>query len=126
MAELPGLARLGEDLSGRRDLRDSRIFSIDPPNVRDLDDALSIEALPDGTFSVGVHIADVSQFVRSAGPHMTPAIASVPVAVSPVKPLRPTLRQLDGYRHSRARSRAPLGPHQLLMRWSLHLSGSPL
>ena len=40
-----------------------RIFSIDPPTARDLDDALSIEALPGGTFRVGVHIADVAHFV---------------------------------------------------------------
>ena len=40
-----------------------RIFSIDPPTARDLDDALSIEALPAGTFRVGVHIADVAFFV---------------------------------------------------------------
>ena len=39
-----------------------RIFSIDPPTARDLDDALSIEALPGGTFCVGVHIADVAFF----------------------------------------------------------------
>lgn len=40
-----------------------RIFSIDPPTARDLDDALSIEALPGGIFRVGVHIADVAYFV---------------------------------------------------------------
>eukprot|EP01104_Vermistella_antarctica_P019343 TRINITY_DN7540_c0_g1_i1.p1 TRINITY_DN7540_c0_g1~~TRINITY_DN7540_c0_g1_i1.p1 ORF type:complete len:854 (-),score=224.99 TRINITY_DN7540_c0_g1_i1:182-2743(-) len=48
----------------RRDLRRSRIFSIDPPTARDLDDALSIRKLPDGNFEVGVHIADVTFFVR--------------------------------------------------------------
>ena len=40
-----------------------RIFSIDPPTARDLDDALSIKALPGGSFQVGVHIADVAYFV---------------------------------------------------------------
>ena len=40
-----------------------RIFSIDPPTARDLDDALSIEPLAGGTFRVGVHIADVTYFV---------------------------------------------------------------
>ena len=64
MAELPGLRERCDDLSGRRDLRSKRVFSIDPPTARDLDDALSIDALPDGTFEVGVHIADVSHFVR--------------------------------------------------------------
>lgn len=65
MAELPGLRALSGDLRRRRDLRARRIFSIDPPTARDLDDALSVEALPDGSFEVGVHIADVSHFVRS-------------------------------------------------------------
>jgi DIS3-like exonuclease 2 len=48
----------------RRDLRDSRIFSIDPETAKDLDDALSIEALENGMYQVGVHIADVSYFVK--------------------------------------------------------------
>ena len=41
-----------------------RLFSIDPPTARDLDDALSVESLPEGNFRVGVHIADVAHFVR--------------------------------------------------------------
>lgn len=40
-----------------------RILTVDPPTARDLDDALSICQLPDGSFRVGVHIADVSHFV---------------------------------------------------------------
>ena len=51
------------DLAGRRDLRPWRIFSIDPPTARDLDDALSVERLAPGRLRVGVHIADVSHFV---------------------------------------------------------------
>ena len=54
------------EIDKRRDLRGCRIFSIDPPSARDLDDALSIEHLSDGLFRVGVHIADVSYFVRCA------------------------------------------------------------
>lgn len=46
----------------RRDLRDERIFTIDPPTARDLDDALSVKQNDDGTYQVGVHIADVSYF----------------------------------------------------------------
>jgi hypothetical protein len=40
------------------------VFTIDPPNCRDLDDALSIEKTPDGNFRVGVHIADVTSFIK--------------------------------------------------------------
>ncbi len=46
------------------DGRDACVFSIDPPTARDLDDALSIEKLGDDRFKVGVHIADVSHFVK--------------------------------------------------------------
>lgn len=41
-----------------------RIFSIDPPTARDLDDALSIEPAPGGGWRVGVHIADVAYFIK--------------------------------------------------------------
>lgn len=55
-----------EELHKRRDFRDFQIFSIDPYNARDLDDALHIRALDDDrtTFEVGVHIADVTHFVE--------------------------------------------------------------
>jgi exoribonuclease R len=49
---------------GRRDYRQQRIFTIDPTTAKDLDDALHITALPDGRVEIGVHIADVSYFVR--------------------------------------------------------------
>ena len=52
------------EMKRRTDLRHLRIFSIDSPTARDLDDALSIEALPGGAVRIGVHIADVSYFVR--------------------------------------------------------------
>lgn len=47
-----------------------RVFSIDPPTARDLDDALSVERLPgataaSATWRVGVHIADVAHFVAA-------------------------------------------------------------
>ncbi|KAJ9110263.1 hypothetical protein QFC19_001666 [Naganishia cerealis] len=48
----------------RRDMREERVFSIDPETAKDLDDALSIKTLDDGTYEVGVHIADVSYFGR--------------------------------------------------------------
>ncbi|ORX38254.1 hypothetical protein BD324DRAFT_649631 [Kockovaella imperatae] len=49
----------------RKDLREERIFTIDPPTARDLDDALSVKRNDDGTYEVGVHIADVSYFVKA-------------------------------------------------------------
>ena len=53
-----------DEIAKRRDLRKSRIFTIDPTGARDLDDALSVTPLADGTFEIGVHIADVTYFVR--------------------------------------------------------------
>jgi exosome complex exonuclease DIS3/RRP44 len=49
---------------GRRDLRDLLICSIDPVGCQDIDDALHARPLPNGNIEVGVHIADVSHFVR--------------------------------------------------------------
>jgi exosome complex exonuclease DIS3/RRP44 len=49
---------------GRRDLRDLIVCSIDPPGCVDIDDALHARMLPNGNFEVGVHIADVSHFVK--------------------------------------------------------------
>ncbi|KAJ3031811.1 UNVERIFIED_CONTAM: hypothetical protein HDU68_012317 [Siphonaria sp. JEL0065] len=54
----------GSEYKSRKDFRSTRIFSVDPLTARDLDDALSIVQLDDGTFEVGVHIADVSHFVH--------------------------------------------------------------
>ncbi|KAK9449115.1 uncharacterized protein V1518DRAFT_394053 [Limtongia smithiae] len=48
----------------REDLRDLLICSIDPPGCQDIDDALHARVLPNGNYSVGVHIADVSNFVK--------------------------------------------------------------
>lgn len=54
-----------EEYSKRRDLRFShRACSIDPPGSKDVDDVLSICELPDNVLEVGVHIADVSYFVK--------------------------------------------------------------
>lgn len=48
----------------RRDLRQHRVFTIDPETAKDLDDALHVIKNEDGTYEVGVHIADVSHFVK--------------------------------------------------------------
>jgi exosome complex exonuclease DIS3/RRP44 len=53
----------------RVDLRDTCIFSIDPPGCTDIDDALHVKKLPNGNYEVGVHIADVSHYVKE-GTHM--------------------------------------------------------
>ncbi|TDH71365.1 hypothetical protein CCR75_006597 [Bremia lactucae] len=52
-----------ENAAGRRDLRDLPVCSIDPPNCKDIDDALHAKLLPNGNVQVGVHIADVTHFV---------------------------------------------------------------
>jgi len=49
----------------RKDLRQERVFTVDPDTAKDLDDALSIKLNDDGTYDVGVHIADVSYFVQA-------------------------------------------------------------
>ncbi|KAJ1959067.1 hypothetical protein GGI12_004534 [Dipsacomyces acuminosporus] len=53
-----------KELKGRTDLRSECIFTIDPPTARDLDDAVSCKRLSNGNLLIGVHIADVSYFVR--------------------------------------------------------------
>jgi len=53
--------------SDRMDLRDLTLFTIDPEDAKDFDDAVSIEKLKDG-YKIGVHIADVSYFVKDGTP----------------------------------------------------------
>ncbi|KAF8245100.1 RNB-domain-containing protein [Wilcoxina mikolae CBS 423.85] len=53
---------------GRVDYRDKLICSIDPPKCQDIDDALHARPLPNGNFEVGVHIADVTHFVKPNTP----------------------------------------------------------
>ena len=53
-----------QDLRGRKDFRPFPTFSIDPATAKDFDDALSVRVLDGGDIEVGVHIADVTHFVR--------------------------------------------------------------
>jgi len=61
--EETGTAMIAEGIEGRRDFRNITTFTIDPADAKDFDDALSVRTLSDGKIEVGVHIADVSQFV---------------------------------------------------------------
>jgi ribonuclease R len=53
---------------GRVDITDKTIVTIDPPDAKDFDDAISLETDPDGNWVLGVHIADVSSFVTTDSP----------------------------------------------------------
>jgi ribonuclease R len=52
------------DIKERRDFRDVPTFTVDPADARDFDDALSMKQLENGNWEVGVHIADVTHYVR--------------------------------------------------------------
>ncbi len=53
-----------KDLKGRKDFRKTLTFTIDPTDAKDFDDALSLTKLKNGNFEIGVHIADVSYYVK--------------------------------------------------------------
>ena len=52
------------DIKGRLDLREEEIFTIDGEDAKDLDDAVNVKKLENGNFELGVHIADVSHYVK--------------------------------------------------------------
>lgn len=56
-----------DDLKNRTDFRDRMIFTIDGADAKDFDDAVEVYPREDGGFKIGVHIADVSEFVKEGG-----------------------------------------------------------
>lgn len=53
-----------DEIAKRRDMRDVLTFTIDPKDAKDFDDALSFRILEDGLFEIGIHIADVSHYLK--------------------------------------------------------------
>lgn len=63
LEEIPDDVKESE-MQGRKDLRDMEIFTIDGDDTKDIDDAISIQKLENGNYELGVHIADVSYYVK--------------------------------------------------------------
>ncbi len=53
-----------EEIAQRRDMRNTLTFTIDPKDAKDFDDALSFEVLENGNYEIGIHIADVSHYLK--------------------------------------------------------------
>lgn len=64
-----------KEIAARRDFRDTTTFTVDPADAKDFDDALSVRKLRDGVWEIGVHIADVTHYVRPHSPIDDEAIA---------------------------------------------------
>lgn len=71
LKEAQKISHLGisqSDIKNRRDFRATTTFTIDPIDAKDFDDAISFSKLPSGNFEIGIHIADVSHYVRLGTP----------------------------------------------------------
>ncbi|MDB0011743.1 ribonuclease R, partial [Crocinitomicaceae bacterium] len=73
-AEYVGMDLDPEEVSKRRDFRDITTFTIDPKDAKDFDDALSFKKLDNGNIEIGIHIADVSHYVRPGSAMDTEAL----------------------------------------------------
>ena len=78
------------DIQGRRDFRKICTFTIDPFDAKDFDDALSIENMGNGIWEIGVHIADVSHFLKP-GTHLDTAALDRATSVYLVDRVSPML-----------------------------------
>ncbi len=65
--EIPQFVK-AEDIKDRVDLREEEIFTIDGIKTKDMDDAVSLEKLENGNYLLGVHIADVSHYIKEGTP----------------------------------------------------------
>ena len=70
-----------EDIAQRLDLRDEPIFTIDSADAKDLDDAICVHKTENG-YKLGVHIADVSHYVKAKAPLTTRPTAGAPRCTS--------------------------------------------
>lgn len=82
-----------EDIVKRKDMRDVLTFTIDPINARDFDDAISIKKLKGDLYEIGVHIADVSHYVKPGSvldddAYMRATSVYLPDRVNPMLPER--------------------------------------
>jgi len=66
-AELINLEILQSEIDKRRDMRSVATFTIDPVDAKDFDDALSVEIIDGDLIEVGIHIADVSHYIKEGG-----------------------------------------------------------
>ncbi|MBQ8471680.1 MAG: VacB/RNase II family 3'-5' exoribonuclease, partial [Alistipes sp.] len=63
------------EIARRRDFRTITTFTVDPADAKDFDDALSVQRISDGVWQIGVHIADVTHYVRPHSPIDEEAVA---------------------------------------------------
>lgn len=62
--KISNIGIIENDIKNRKDLRNTTTFTIDPIDAKDFDDALSFKKLQNGNYEIGIHIADVSHYVK--------------------------------------------------------------